>query len=425
MNIDIALKKCKILLNSILEKELLLDFDFESYQATLNEKNRLYRSELKNLQAMKKFIDEISYYEEDIDKIVFLTSNSKYKYIKYFNELNLPEVSLIMQRDIKKLITSYNKALKEVKSIYYTSNSGLKGESKVTRELERYSNSILPLFNINLEFNNEDSECDAIVIAETGIFCIEVKNFGAGKIIINNDGSYERYDMENNIVPTSNITAQVYKHISVLQNILNDKENNKLIKLPYYIQVYPIIVMANDYIKVENKSNVPIMGIENVYHYIMNKKTEVKIARSSWNTIDEIIINNNKDAKKYPLPQYYEKLMDNVDKLSIKIKKFLKVINSLKAEENLFNVLFKQDLFYNQLLKAIENNNNKLNDAISKSHLICLNSLIDQIRTIKVEPIGYYEGILKYSFKKEFSSFTESEYEIAKQVILKNIKESN
>lgn len=425
MNIDIALKKCKILLNSILEKELLLDFDFERYQATLNEKNRLYRSELKNLQAMKKFIDEISYYEEDIDKIAFLTSNSKYKYIKYFNELNLPEVSLIMQRDIKKLITSYNKALKDVKSIYYTSNSGLKGESKVTRELERYSNSILPLFNINLEFNNEGSECDAIVIAETGIFCIEVKNFGAGKIIINNDGSYERYDMENNIVPTSNITAQVYKHISVLQNILNDKENNKLIKLPYYIQVYPIIVMANDYIKVENKSNVPIMGIENVYHYIMNKKTEVKVARSSWKTIEEIIINNNKDAKKYPLPQYYEKLMDNVDKLSIKIKKFLKVINSLKAEENLFNILFKQDLFYNQLLKAIENNNNKLNDTISKSHLICLNSLIDQIRIIKVEPIGYYEGILKYSFKKEFSSFTESEYEIAKQVILKNIKESN
>ncbi|UZN01439.1 NERD domain-containing protein (plasmid) [Lysinibacillus sp. MHQ-1] len=72
-------------------------------------------------------------------------------------------------------------------------NLGVKGEDKLQQALDMHSDEFKVLYNVRLQVNDQSIESDALVFSQTGIYLLEVKNFGSsGKysITVASDGQW-------------------------------------------------------------------------------------------------------------------------------------------------------------------------------------------------------------------------------------------
>ena len=190
---------------------------------------------------------------------------------------------------------------------------GLDGEAALDKVLDMHSGAITHLKNIRLEFNGgtDSVEVDSIVITQSGVFAVEVKNYGMSgnfRIVIEADGAWyreypshkpggkpERQIMEN---PYS----QNDRHVAFVEDMVNQvlgrsRENR--------VPVYNIIVLANDKVELvcSPAAKQTLGRIGTVYNQIM-QYTDKVLSKSEIDLLKDAFDERNCPPKAYPLMNY-------------------------------------------------------------------------------------------------------------------------
>lgn len=226
--------------------------------------------------------------KEEMEKYGFNIFEQQ-KFIEKFNEIE--SVFIEYKNDVLK---NYN-----------IIKTGVEGEERVKKELEMFSHSFDVLENIRLEFNNESVETDFIILSESGLYSLEVKNFGESgsyQLQITKDGQWIKILNNGDRIPMKDVVSQVNRHLAYKDLFVNQELENKYNISDVKVEFSPIIVIANDNVFIDNQSSLPIMRISQVYHYIKDKpKTIDKVML---NRVKEILENNNLPEKEYLVNNY-------------------------------------------------------------------------------------------------------------------------
>lgn len=189
--------------------------------------------------------------------------------------------------------------------------NGLEGEDKVNKEMKLYNDIIMNLPNIRLEVDGISVETNNLIICEKGIYAVEVKNIGtSGNFTINidKDGRWSKTYVNGKEEVMSNITEQTYRHIGLYQKFIN-----KMLKNDKYINIQPLIVLANDEVKINNNSDIPIVRVSNMYREII-KGTD-NINKDTQIAIKDILLAYTLQAKPYGIIDYTQCILGVYDTL--------------------------------------------------------------------------------------------------------------
>lgn len=209
---------------------------------------------------------------------------------------------------------------------------GLEGEKRVNEELALYDDILINLPNVRFEVQGASVETDNFVLSPFGIFAIEVKNLGSSgnfKIKIEKDGRWLKV-FKNSSEVMKNITSQTYRHIGLKQKLIN-KELNKL-GYSEYIQIKPLIVIANENVEIINESDVPVVRTSNIYHHISQFPKELDLETLS--SIEKIAKENTLPPKEYEIENIMEYIKNTNDYLQSNLKGYFHLYEELTKLEN-------------------------------------------------------------------------------------------
>lgn len=403
--------------NSLLEKlnETVLDSKYYSYETTkktLVEKNSFYKKELKKLDSIKDNEDTLNKAIDKLQTILLLVQNNNYKHIKYFNEIELPIYIPTLNDEINLFYKEYTETLNICKRGFFTTLKGIKGENNLEKELNLYRDRIKTLPNIRLEVEDTTVESDFIVISKNGLFCIEVKNYGHSgeKLIVSKDGKWTKLDKGGIEQDISNITSQLYRHIGISQRYLNESLEFVYGSGAPYIELNPIIVIGNDKVTIENNSDIPVLRISNVFHYINTYKGNIKLSIKDFDVIEETLHRLNKGQKPYDVELRVDKIVNAFNIILNKIKTIFSIDKTLNIEKNLYPLLVKSNILARDL-STISVDNFKNSRKINSDELMSLLSLLEKLRMKTWENLNTYKLIIKHYFNiSSLSDLTYDEY---------------
>lgn len=214
---------------------------------------------------------------------------------------------------------------------HYSISVGLEGEKKVNEELSLYDDMLVNMPNVRFEVQGLSVETDNFVISPFGVFAIEVKNLGSSgnfKIKIEKDGRWVKI-FRNSSEVMKNVTSQTYRHIGLNQKLINQE----LKKLGYsdYIQIKPLIVMANENVEIINESDVPIVRISNIYHHI--SKFPKEMDEDIIFAIKKIVEDNMLPSKKYEIEDIPNYIKDTAEYLKTSMSYYDNIYKVLKEIE--------------------------------------------------------------------------------------------
>ena len=157
--------------------------------------------------------------------------------------------------------------------------AGKRGEERVTAEIERVMRKDDYLFtNVEISFNNRETECDNIIINNFGVFIIEVKNYSGSLSGNENDDEWveRKYNDYGEILEkkVKNPIKQVRRQIDILSKLL---KNNGL---RAWIYGYAILIDNNS--PVNSKYIISLDDIGRVIHTPgKNKLTNEQVEKIS------------------------------------------------------------------------------------------------------------------------------------------------
>lgn len=158
--------------------------------------------------------------------------------------------------------------------------AGKRGEEVVTAEIERVMRKDDYLFtNVEISFNNRETECDNIIINNFGVFIIEVKNYSGSLSGNENDDEWgeRKYNDYGEILEEKNVKnpiKQVRRQIDILSKYL---KNNGL---RAWIDGYAILIDYNS--PVNSKYIISLDDIDRVIHTQgKNKLTNEQVEKIS------------------------------------------------------------------------------------------------------------------------------------------------
>ena len=358
VKIHIVIKIAMVLI-SFLYITFLVGGKYKEYEKqakqekVINRNKKIYRSDKKRIEQSllnsTGFLKEFQYVENE--KRIYVTNDEKHKYLKRLEEVlssynvtlsTLEELVIYFVDTIEKVRESkeelerrigvhiyqdhhvaeivnefYDKILKYYYYLvekshmyvgeYQSAYLGLQGEERVSKELKLYDDILLTIPNTRFEVEGISVETDHFVLSPFGLFSIEVKNLGSsGKysIIIEKDGRWlKKFPNGKTEIMENNITSQTYRHIALKQKLINGelKKRRKKDDLEFeeYLQIYPMIVIANDIVEIENYSDVPVLRVSNIYHHI--SKHSKHLSKDILNQVKDIIHSNTLAPKRYPM----------------------------------------------------------------------------------------------------------------------------
>lgn len=142
--------------------------------------------------------------------------------------------------------------------------AGKRGEKIVTAEIKRVRRKDDHLFtNVEISFNNRETECDNIIINNFGVFIIEAKNYSGSLSGNENDDEWKecKYDVYGDILEEKNVKnpiKQVRRQIDILSKYL------KNYGLRAWIEGYAILIDNNS--SVNSKYIISLDDIDRVIH---------------------------------------------------------------------------------------------------------------------------------------------------------------
>lgn len=154
---------------------------------------------------------------------------------------------------------------------------GTKGERFAAGKLKRLSVKNFRLENVQLNYDNNDTEIDQIVITEKGIFLIEVK-YCDQDMCITKEGHFLQMNRRFVTLDTINILEKMSdkKYIlrSLIAEALNIDDIQRISK-----QIHPVIFFANNRANCDYKqSGANLVYCHNAVSFIENYQTDVKLS---------------------------------------------------------------------------------------------------------------------------------------------------
>jgi hypothetical protein len=381
--------------------ELINDYKYEEINLTLTEQRRFFNEEKDKLGKITNGINVYNRYLNKISKLAPLSKSADFKKVPELLPMDLSTTLPMLKNDLTLFISEYEKANKNARRVSYNARIGLQGESIVDKELDLYRDKITALSTIRLELEGITVESDSIVISENGVFCLEVKNLGAykgGKIVVTKDGLWKRYSNEGEAMDIEDITNQVYRHIGITQRFVNSQLQVKYPDMKY-IDFQPIIVFANDHITIENNSDMVILRVSSLYHYISRFEAKSKLDRKYWKDIEDILISNNKGAKSYPVKKCSDKITLNYRLLYNKLRTFDEIDKKFNLENLLQNSVFSENSDLMKYFEGYKASTGSDEKKVGHIQIISLRALIDELYLKnRNTDRGVYEAMILKAF---------------------------
>lgn len=270
----------------------------------------------------------------ELEEVIRLFSTDRFIDLHCFNRPNIyPEA-----RDVElELFTKYNIDVTYIEKVTKYSNHygrikarniietfnkenailnlGVKGEDKLQQALDMHSDEFKVLYNVRLKVNDQSVESDALVFSQTGIYLLEVKNFGSsGKysITIASDGQWLKCLQNGKKEPMKDVTAQTNRHIAY-QNKFLASHMPQLKLETKEIKIKPIIVIGNDNVIVTNNSPQKIVRTSQLYNLIINNDNIY--SKQDIDKLYNLFKENSLPSQRFPyrdLIQEYKNLIDTL-----------------------------------------------------------------------------------------------------------------
>jgi hypothetical protein len=388
------------------------DYKYKEIALTLSDQRNCFREEKAKLQKVSRGIEIYSKYLNKLSKLEPLAKSAdlyNYPQIK-----GIEGVIPLLKNELSLFLSEYNKAIKIASKATFNARVGLAGENVVDKEIDLYRDKILNLSSIRLEVEDTTVESDNIVLSDNGVFCIEVKNYGGNhrgsKVVVTKDGLWHRYSAEGEEMEISDITSQIYRHIGITQRFVNEKLREKHGDISY-VDFYPIIVFPNNSISIENHSDLPILRVSHIYHHISTFDSK-GLDKRYREDISDILNDNNKGAKPYPVKLCADKLLENYKKVYFK----LKVLSEIEKKYNLEKIFQGEIYIVNSrlfgMLEQYKTLNNIAGRPIKHLEIITLQALLDELHMKGSADRGVYVSLILNSFDVDnLSSLNINEYE--------------
>lgn len=239
------------------------------------------------------------------------------KYINYIDsssDLNEFMSNLVI-KDIKKFILEIENAKNSLYKEYNGLSKGAFGENKAKDVIYTYEDEWNILSNARLNIEGNKIENDFILIDETGVSTIEVKNIGGYTDTLKID-SLGRAFLLNKFkkeINSYDIIHQANRHQAYLKRFLNKNLN-------YTGPISSYIVIASK-VKIKNESEFNVIGINRIYPTI---KANKKVLNSEEiNNIHSLILNNLIDSTSYSYTDYISTLEENYRLILMSIKEVI------------------------------------------------------------------------------------------------------
>lgn len=206
----------------------------------------------------------------------------------------------ILSQEMKAYLLFINGLNDLTKDIRYE-EAGSEGESFVFSHLNGHDEYKI-IYGLTIKTNeHQHSESDMVIITQSGVFVVEIKNWHGG-LYVGKDGLFS---LNNNSI--SSPVKQNMEHLKNNKKLLID-EINKLgfgVDIPFY----PLIVIANDELDLENESNdIDIIRAGSLTHYLYQKSREKVLSNEQQELIFDIFQRNNSDTMKVPYNSYIDEL---------------------------------------------------------------------------------------------------------------------
>lgn len=374
------------------------DYKYNEIELTLSEQRKCFREEKITLQKVSKGIDIYTKYLNKLSKLEPLAKSAELQ--QYPEIRGIEEIIPLLKNELSLFLSEYKKAIKIASKATFNARVGLAGENVVDKELDFYRDKLHNLSNIRLEVEDTTVESDNIVLSDNGVFCIEVKNYGGNhrgsRIVVTKDGLWHRYSAEGEVMEISDITSQVYRHIGITQRFVNEKLREKYGDIPY-VDFYPIIVFPNNSIEIENHSDIPILRVSHIYHHISTFSSK-GFSKVYWEDISDILNDNNKGVKPYPVKLCADKLIANYKKVYFKLKLLSEIDKKYNLEKIFQGEIYTVNSRLFGMLEQYKFLNRTKGKLIQHLEIITLHALIDELHMKGSADRGVYLSLILNSF---------------------------
>jgi Nuclease-related domain len=221
----------------------------------------------------------------------------------------------IFTDEVEQLQAGLNEAIQQTEKDLGIVGSGVYGEQRVNEELGMYDYMWELFSNVRFNINGQSVETDNIIVSTRGIYSLEVKNYaqkGTYSIRVTKDGQWLKVFPNGKSEPIEkSVTSQMNRHIALKQkHVFDEWQKQKGQDVPF-IHFQPIFILANEMVKLENETDLPVMRASQIYHHIM-KQPEI-LTKEQVNEIAQIIKENMLPANKYGYKQY-STYLQNIEK---------------------------------------------------------------------------------------------------------------
>ena len=204
------------------------------------------------------------------------------------------------------------------------------GEEYVYKTIKDFDNCNI-LRNVKIEFPDNEGklqsiEMDFVLIMETGVFVLEVKNYGSKgqyDLVVDKSGRWmSRYKNGTEYV-LDGANAQNNRHLMFLNRYLNDTLEPK-----EYLRANGLIVIGNNKINVLNESDLQVIKrADEVYNYVTSfPKTLDKCEMD--NIVKAISDARRPREPKYPLANLYDETLENIKEIDKELEKYNTILKN-------------------------------------------------------------------------------------------------
>lgn len=259
-----------------------------------------------NVENFFRFLTETGYRDFQILQSLETGDYNKQAEIKLYSNFGIDinyaeQVEEYLRISIGNYLSNMDEKVdKELRII----SAGLIGEERVQNELEVYNDVFKSLFNVRLEVEGNSVESDALIFSKKGVFTLEIKNFGSSgsyEIKVTKDGQWLKVFPNGNEEPMKDVASQSNRHVGYKQKFINQKLKDAGVDLDY-VFIDPIIVIANDNVKVNNESENVILRASQIYNYIKNKNDIITEEQAQ--ILFSLFKENMLEPKKYPYEDF-------------------------------------------------------------------------------------------------------------------------
>ncbi|MDU2121854.1 MAG: nuclease-related domain-containing protein [Clostridium celatum] len=196
----------------------------------------------------------------------------------------------IISGDINSFLLERKKAEENIFKSFNKLSKGMHGEDKVRDIIYQYDGEFKILRNATFSVESNKIENDFIIVDESGINTIEVKDIGSSseKLIIDKYDRVSRVNKNNFEIENYDMIQQSNRHLAYLSKFIDNK-------FTFDVPVNSIIVIASN-IKIINEGSSNIIGPNQIYNAIKlkNKRINQEQIKLVYKELSDNLIDNIK-----------------------------------------------------------------------------------------------------------------------------------